>query len=223
MIDSVQGHYVDKNLSNPYYNDLNSLQQALTKADQIAQQGHLGRVIVIADQATKSAFRYLSEQLDTPATVVDGSCLILPGPSAGPVVVLVPPYETTLDAFFSSGYIHVSRSYTSPRLGGDPFRLYVVDPLPQAATQETLSSDLQFVSAQTQSLQKQVRVVTRWNVLQSAPPSFRSTYSYRFMDVGALRIRLKLNTYALLQVYRQEISLLGFFHTQAIKHCYVYK
>jgi hypothetical protein len=185
VLDSVQGHYVDKKLSTPYYNDLNSLQQALTKADQIAQQGHLGRVIVVADQATKSAFRYLSEQLHTPTTVVDGSCLLLPGPSAGPVVVLVPPYQATLDAFFSSGYIHVNRSYTSPRLGGDPFRLYVVDPLPQTVVQETLSSDLQFVSAQTQSLQKQAWVVTRWNLLQSAPASSRSTYSYKFMDIDA--------------------------------------
>jgi 4-amino-4-deoxy-L-arabinose transferase-like glycosyltransferase len=187
VLDSVQGHFVDKNLSNPYYNDLNSLQQALTKADQIAQQDHLSRIFVVADQATKSSFRYLSEQLHTPATVVDGSCLLLPSSSASPVVVLVSPYETTLDAFFSSGDIHVNRSYTSPRLGGDPFRLYVVDPLPQAATQATLSSDLQFVSAQAQSLQKQSWIVTRWNLLQSASASSRSTYSYQFTDMDIVK------------------------------------
>jgi hypothetical protein len=76
----------------------------------------------------------------------------LPGPSAGSAVVLVPPYEKTLDAFFSSGSIHVHTTYTSTRLGGEPFHLYVVDPLPQAAAQETLSSDLQFVSARVQKL-----------------------------------------------------------------------
>jgi hypothetical protein len=178
---------VDKKLSYPYYSDLNSLQQALVKADQIAQQDHLSRVVVVADQATKSAFRYLSEQLHAPATVVDGSCLLLPDPSAGPYVVLVPPYEATLDALFASPNIHVSKSYTSTRLGGDPFRLYVVDPLPQTSTQGTLSSDIQFVSARTQTLQKKLWVVTRWNLLQSAPASDFTTYSYRFTDMDTVK------------------------------------
>jgi hypothetical protein len=185
MLDSTQGHYIDKSLSVPYYNDLNSLQQALAKADQMAQQDHLKRIIVVGDQATKSAFRYLSEQSRTPATVVDDSCLLLPGPSAGPTVVLLPPYETTLGAFFSSNYVHVTKSSTSPRLGGDPFRLYVVDPLPQTPAQGTLSSNLQFVSAQTQSVQNETRLITRWNVLQSAPASTRTAYSYRFTDMDS--------------------------------------
>ena len=113
--------------------------------------------------------------------------LLMPGPSAGSAVVLVPPYEKTLDAFFSSGSIHIRTSYTSTRLGGDPFRLYVVDPLPQTAMQETLSSDLQFVSAQTQSLQKKSWVIMRWNLLQSAPASDLTTYSYRFTGMDTVK------------------------------------
>ena len=187
MLDSTQGHYIDKYLSNPYYNDLNSLQQALAKADQIAQQSHLSRVVVVADQATRSAFRYLSEQLHTPTTVIDDSCLLLPGPSTGPAVILVPPYETTFGAFFSSPSVHVNKSYTSPHPGGAPFHLYVVDPLPKTSTQGTLSSDLQFVSVQTQSLQKESWVLTRWNLLQSAPASSRSAYAYRFTDLDSVK------------------------------------
>jgi hypothetical protein len=101
--------------------------------------------------------------------------------------VLVPPYEKTLDAFFSSGSIHVHTSYTSTRLGGEPFRLYVVDPLPQAAAQETLSSDLQFVSARVQSLQNKPWIIMRWNLLQSAPASDFITYSYRFTGMDTVR------------------------------------
>jgi 4-amino-4-deoxy-L-arabinose transferase-like glycosyltransferase len=185
VIDATQGHYVDKYLSRPYYTDLNSVQQALAKADEIAQKDHISRVIVVADEATRSPFRDMSEQLHTPATVVDDSCLLLPGPTAGPAVVLVPPYETMLDAFFSSQYVHVSKSYTSMRMGGDPFRLYVVDPLPQTAMQATLSSDIQFVDAQAQNLQKKLWAVTRWNLLRSASASTRVTYSYQFTDTVA--------------------------------------
>ncbi len=187
VLDTIRGNFDDHQMSYPYYTDLASLQIALTRADQLAQQYHAGRIIMVADRSTGSAFHYLSEQLHTPATVVDDSCLLLPGPSAGPAVVLVPPYEKTLDAFFSSSSIHVHTSYTSTRLGGDPFRLYVVDPLPQAASQVTLSSDLQFVSAQMQSLQKKSWVIMRWNLLQSAPASDFTTYSYKFTGMDTIK------------------------------------
>ena len=187
VLDTIQGNFDDHLLSYPYYTDLASLHNTLIKADQLAQKYHAGRIIIAADRSTRSAFSYLSEQLHTPAAVVDDSCLLLPGPSAGSAVVLVPPYEKMLDAFFSSGSIHVHTSYTSTRLGGDPYRLYVVDPLPKTAMQETLSSDLQFVSAQTRSLQKKSWVIMRWNLLQSAPASDFTTYSYRFTGMDTVK------------------------------------
>ena len=187
VLDTIRGNFDDHQLSYPYYTDLASLQNALTRADQLAQQFHAGRIIIVADRSTRSAFRYLSEQLHIPATVVDDSCLLLPGPSAGSAVVLMPAYEKTLDAFFSSDSIHVHTSSTSARLGGDPFRLYVVDPLPQAATQGTLSSDLQFVNAQMQSLQKKSWVIMRWDLLRSDPASDFTTYSYQFTGMDTIK------------------------------------
>jgi hypothetical protein len=83
--------------------------------------------------------------------------------------------------------MHVHTSYTSTRLGGEPFRLYVVDTLPQAAAQETLSSDLQFVSAHVQSLQNKLWIVMRWNLLQSAPASDFTSYSYRFTGMDTVK------------------------------------
>ena len=190
VVDATQGHYVDKNLYFPYYtNALITLQQALAQADQVAQQSHLNRIVVVADKSTAEPLRYLAQQLHTPASVVDDSCLLLPGSTAGPFVVLMPPGETALDAFFSSRYIHVSKSYTSTPLTGDPFRLYVVDPLPQIATQATLSSalpDIQFVNAQAQSLAQTSWVATRWNILQSAPLVDRGTYSYQFTNMDTV-------------------------------------
>jgi len=187
VLDTIRGNFDDHQLSYPYYTDLDSLQNALTRADQLAQQYHAGRIIIAADRSTRSAFRYLSEQLHTPASVVDDSCLLLPGSSAGSAVVLVPPYEKMLNAFFSSGSMHVTTSYTSTRLGGEPFRLYVVDPLPQAAVQETLSSELQFVNTRVQSLQNKSWVIIRWNLLQSAPANDFTTYSYRFRGMDTVK------------------------------------
>jgi 4-amino-4-deoxy-L-arabinose transferase-like glycosyltransferase len=187
VLDTMRGNFDDHLLSYPYYTDLDSLQNALIKADQLSQKYHAGRIIIAADRSTRSAFRYLSEQLHTSASVVDDSCLLLPGSTASSAVVLVPPYEKMLDAFFSSGFMHVHTSYTSTRLGGEPFHLYVVDHLPQTATQETLSSNLQFVSAQMQSLQNKSWVIMRWNLLQPAPASDFTSYSYRFRGMDNVK------------------------------------
>ena len=86
VLDTMRGNFDDHQLSYPYYNDLNSLQNALTRSDQLAQQYHAGRIIMVADRSTRSAFRYLSEQVHTPISVVDDSCLLLPGPSAIPLL-----------------------------------------------------------------------------------------------------------------------------------------
>jgi len=89
--------------------------------------------------------------------------------------------------------MHVVRSETSNRLGGAPFRLYVVDPLPvdplpKVAPQTMLSGDIQFVSAQTLHLQKEAWAVTRWNLLQSVPASSRATVSYQFTRMDAVKV-----------------------------------
>jgi hypothetical protein len=152
----------------------------VTKADQLAKSYHAKRLIMVADRSTRSQFRYFTEQLPLSSTVVDDTCLLLPGPSTGPAVVLVPPYETLIEAFFATNGVHVVHTETSKRLGGAPFRLYVVEPLPKATEQTTLSANIQLVNAQSQSLQKRPFAVIRWNVLQAAPASDRTTYIYQF-------------------------------------------
>lgn len=186
VLDTIRGNFDDHQMSYPYYyTDLNSLQNALAKADQLAQQYHAGRLIMVGDHSTRSAFRYFTDQLRISSTVVDDTCLLLPGPSTGRAVMLVPPYESVIDSFFASSYIHTIRSEASNRLGGAPFRLYVVDPLPEAMPQTTLSSNIQLVNAQTQLLQNGPFAAVRWNVLQSAPASDRTTYMYQFTYTGS--------------------------------------
>jgi hypothetical protein len=125
-------------------------------------------------------FRYFTDQLQISSTVVDDTCLLLPGPSTGPVAVLVSPYEPVIDAFFASNYIHVIRTETSNRLGGAPFHLYIIGPLLKAMPQTTLSSNIQLVNAWTQHLQGESFAAMRWNVLQSAPANGRAIYMYKF-------------------------------------------
>jgi hypothetical protein len=213
VVDASQGNFDDHQISYPYANDLTSVQNAVTRAYQLAQQYHAGRLIVLAntnprangqmlkciqaphnvlcqnsnwyDRSTRSVFQYFTDQLPMASTVVDDTCLLLPGPSTGPVVVLVPPYESVIDAFFAANYIHVVQSETSKRLAGAPFHLYVVDPLPVATPQTTFSSNIQLVNAQAEQLQGETFAAVRWNVLQSAPASDRTTYMYEFTYAGS--------------------------------------
>jgi 4-amino-4-deoxy-L-arabinose transferase-like glycosyltransferase len=208
VIDIVQGNFDDHQMSSPFYNDLTSVQNALTKANRLVQQYHAGRLIVVAatnsyanermsnciqapknvicqnvdwyDRSMRGVFQYFTDQMQISSTVVDDTCLLLPGPSSQPAVILVPPYEPVIDSFFSSTYTHIVQSETSNRLGGAPFHLYVVDPLPKVTLQTTLSSNIQLVDAQTQPLQNGSSAVVRWNVLQSAPANGRAIYMYKF-------------------------------------------
>jgi hypothetical protein len=211
VLDASQGNFDDHQMSYPYYNDLASVQNAVTRAHQLAQQYHAGKLVMLATtylaanerlvngklctqiqshlicqntngykHSLSSIFRYFSDQLPIASTVVDDTCLLLPGPSTGPVVVLVPPYEPVIDAFFATNYIHVVKAETSQRLSGPPFRLYVLDPLSQKWAQTTLSSNIQLIDAQTRQIQNKTFVAVRWNVLQSTPANAHAAYTYQF-------------------------------------------
>jgi hypothetical protein len=187
VIDTTSGNFDDRSFQPyPYHNDLRSLQHALGEADQLAQQRHLNRVYITTDFATQTALRYLAEQMRTPTTLFDAtSCLVLPNPANGPAVMLVGPYDTLTNALLSQ-FASATLIDQPIRPAGAPFRLYVVSanpvisPAAQTSAQSTFAGNLQLLSTQAQSISSDNSSweVTRWSLLQSEQPSYRTTYSY---------------------------------------------
>ncbi len=191
IVDMGNGNFDGRNPQiGTYYNDLNSLQQAMNEADQQAQQRHLSHVYIAADFVTKSAETYLVEHmpLHTPTTLFDASnCVVLPNPANGPAMMLVSPYDTftsTLLSQFASANV-VARP---ARLGGPPFLLYMVTPLSGQGTAQAFTNNLQFVDAQPYSSNAGASTVlaTRWSLLRSAPAVSSETYNYAFtLNMGS--------------------------------------
>jgi hypothetical protein len=180
VIDTSSGNFSDRAFQPyPYHNDLRSLQHALSEADQVAQQRHLNRVYVTTDFATQTALRYLAEQMQTPTTLFDATrCVVLPNPADGPAVLLVGPYDEltiTLVSRFASATL-----VDSPlRLGGPPFRLYIVTPaLAQTSFQSAFVGNLQLLQTQMLGFNDTSWLVTRWSLLHPEQPSLRTIYNY---------------------------------------------
>jgi 4-amino-4-deoxy-L-arabinose transferase-like glycosyltransferase len=167
------------------YNDLRSLRNALTEADQLAQQHHLNRVYVSAAGSAhmEAQFRFLSTQMHTPITVFNSNCITLPSTAEGPAVMLMEPYNNSAPAivkqFATATLIDKPR-----RSGGAPFWLYIVTPKPvQAVPYATLSInngyDLQLdTSSQISSFNGTPWIITHWTLLHSVLPSDDITYTY---------------------------------------------
>ncbi len=191
VLDQVEGKYDDRSFQPyPYHNDLSSLQHALNEADQLAQQRHLGRVYITTDAATQTALGFLAEQMHTPTTLFDaGKCLVLPGAAQGPAVLLVGPYDPLTNALLGQ-FAHATLIDQPARLGGAPFKLYVVNPATSpasATTQARYGSDLQLLSVQVPPLavNNTSWLLTRWQLLRAAPSALRTTYSYVFNTTPA--------------------------------------
>ncbi len=180
VVDMGYGHF-DSDAFQPYHNDLASLRHALTEADSLAQQRHLSRVYITTDEATQTSLRYLSEQVHTPTTLFDAShCLVLPSPADGPAVLLVGPHDELTNALVRQ--FAVSTLVDMPaRLGGAPFRLYVVSSVPQQAPYvDAFVHDLQLLREQVQSLHigNTSWAVTQWGFMRSESSRLRTTYGY---------------------------------------------
>jgi len=180
LIDETSGN----NLHGYSYNTLNSLQAALTEADQLAQQRHLNHVYVATDQYTQVALRYLAEQMQTPTTLFDAShCLVLPNPTGGPAVLLVGPYDKLTGVLL--GQFAVATLIDQPeRLGGAPFQLYIVQPTAESnltSTTQAFINNLQLLDNQAQHLSfaNSTWLATRWSYMRSASPKYRTTYTYK--------------------------------------------
>ena len=180
VLDAVHGNFNDMVLSHPYYNDLDSLQNALHQADQVAQHYHYTHVYVSSDPATQAALHYLSQQMHTPTTVFDSArCAVLPGVANGPAVMLIGPYspftETLVQHFASATLVA-----TPKRLSGSPFKLYIVQPLAREAGGTSFSSDLQLLGSSAHPFTFNGRSwnVTQWRFLRTAQPSYQKVYWY---------------------------------------------
>jgi len=183
VIDTSSGNFNDRAFQPyPYHNDLHSLQHALSEADQLARQRHLNRVYITTDPlATQTALRYLAEQMQTPTTLFDATrCVVLPNPADGPAALLVGPYDGLTNALLSR-FASATLVDSPPRLGGPPFRLYIVTPaLAQTSSQGVFAGNLQLLETQVQrpGFNNTSWLVTRWSLLHSEQPGLRRTYNY---------------------------------------------
>ncbi len=191
VLDQVEGKYDDRSFQPyPYHNDLSSLQHALAEADQLAAKRRLSRVYITSDAATQTALSFLTEQMHTPATLFDaGKCLVLPGLQTGPAALLVGPYDSLTNALLAH-FARATLIAQPARLGGAPFKLYLVDPaasIASATTQTQFGNDLQLLGVQSLPLavNNASWLVTRWQLLRSASPAQRTTYNYTFSMLPA--------------------------------------
>lgn len=165
------------------FTTLNSLQNAVNDADQLARQHHLHHVYIASDQFTQDAFRYLAEQMQTPVTVFDArQCLILPDFADGPAVFLVGPYDQLTTALLKQ-YATMMLMDQPPRLGGVPFQLSIVQSRqssPAGTLNQAFLHHLQLLDnhAQLLSYNHTSLLATRWQMLHSAQPTYRTIYTY---------------------------------------------
>lgn len=181
VIDITSGNFDDRTFYVHYRSDLNSLQHALSETDRLAQQRHLNHVYITTDASTAQALNYLSAQLiHTPMTLFDATnCLVLPDPNTGPAALLVGPYDALTNALVSQ-FATATLVAQPARLGGAPFRLYVVTPLTvqPSSTAASFDKHLQLLQAQSLNVQNAPWLLTRWSLLHSAPPALRTSYNY---------------------------------------------
>jgi hypothetical protein len=179
------GNFNDRTIQNiPYVNDLNSMWNAVHEADQLAQTKHISRIFIDKDINIQPSMTYLGSILHTPTTVFgDNNCLILPQANAGPAIYLIAPYADRVDAM-----LHQFASATlvdqPKRLGGNPFKLYIV--MPKAPVASTLPADN--FTDQLQLLEQNIHLlagktghleVTRWSIQRDTTMAPRTLYNYR--------------------------------------------
>jgi hypothetical protein len=193
LLKMTGGNYNDRTVQAiPYTNDLNSLLNAFHETDELAQTHHLSHIYITMDNNTQSTMSYLAEQMQTPTTVVgNGNCIILPSTNAGPAAYLVGPYADLNNALLNQ-FANVTLVDQPKRLGGSPFRLYIVTPKSVSAPASTASKSdqLQLLDSKTQIVQSggdtpTTGIATRWTIMQNAPVQARTFYHYDLRAVPA--------------------------------------
>ncbi len=172
-------------------NTLQDVQGAITAADRLAQSRHLQHVYIDTNSSTYESLKYLAGQMQTPATVLNGShCLVVPALSQGPVVMLLGPADT-LDEILLNRFASATLVSKPSRLDGAPFHLYIVQPLTAApASQASFAHTLTLNVKQPGMLAwndsaspagPTMRLLeTRWTNLKNLPAAYSTLYTYHF-------------------------------------------
>jgi hypothetical protein len=180
-----EGHFNDRTVQNlPYVNDLNSMWNAVHQADQLAQKMHISRIYMSMDTNIQPSMSYLGEILHTPTTVFGyENCLVLPAAEAGPAVYLVGPYADHIDTMLHQ-FASVKLVAQPQRLGGRPFKLYIVTPKAPAAmttpskngtaSLQLLDQNIHPMTGQNGNME-----LTRWSIQREAPIAPRTLYNYQ--------------------------------------------
>jgi hypothetical protein len=182
LIDEESGNH----LHGYSYNTLNSLEDALNQADQLATLHHLNHVYIATDQYTHNALDYLAEQSLIPTTLFDASqCLVLPNATAGPAALLIGPSDT-LSMVLLSHFARATLVSRPERMGGVPFQLYIVQPIAVsklAPSHEAFEHHLQLLDRQVQQFRfdNSSWLATHWSYIRSATPNYRTAYTYTMM------------------------------------------
>src|SRR5258708_25566848 len=126
--------------------------------------------------ATQTGWGYLGGQRRTPSTLVDAaSCLVLPNPADGPAVLLVGPYDGLPNALLNQ-FASAMLVDSPVRLGGAPYRLYVVTPaVVQAPSSMAFAGDIQLLDTQGLNYNGSSWLVTRLSLLPSEQPRYPPT------------------------------------------------
>ena len=216
LLKMSEGHFNDRTIQNiPYVNDLNSLWNAVHAADQLAQERHISRIFMSMDSNIQPAMTYLGATLHTPTTVFGyDNCLILPTTATGAAVYLIGPYADRIDAMLHQ-FATADLVAQPPRLGGQPFKLYLVTPKAVDSTAAPssnvtasfpqLEQDAQVVTEQTDRM-----AVTRWRIQREAPVAPRTLYNYQLSltpDAGAKPIT---TTCAVTALYKNDQLVAAF-------------
>lgn len=195
LVDESQGLHVHGYA----YDTLQDVQGAVDAADQLAQSRHLHHVYIDVDTYTRDTLTYLAGQMRTPSTLLNLSldpsyyhssdCLVLPDAARGPAVMLLEPADT-LDAALLTHFASATLVSEPPRLGGPPFRLYIVQPLSAPLASASFVNTLTLDKGQPMSFswndpdnpnQPPLQLVdTHWTNLAEQPAAPGISYFYRF-------------------------------------------
>jgi hypothetical protein len=156
---------------------------AVQEADQLAQTKHISRILISMDLNILPSMAYLGETLHTPTTVFGyDNCLVLPQPGTGPAVYLVGPYADHIDTLLHQ-FATATLVAQPQRLGGKPFKLYIVTTRSLGATpapSENFTDRLQLLAQNISPMAGQTEhmEVTRWSIQREAPAAPRTLYNY---------------------------------------------
>ncbi|GCE13203.1 ArnT family glycosyltransferase [Tengunoibacter tsumagoiensis] len=178
VLDAVTGQFNEKDFSHPYYNDLQSMQDALARAEDEARVHRIQHIYVDADRSNFSGFRYLAGQAQIPTIVSNDECVLLPDASRGPIIWLVSPYSAVNEALVTH-LTNATLLSVSHRPSGAPFKLYLVQPPVHVGDQPLqLSNGMQYLGSQSIHTAQAQGLLTQWRLEKDRPATTGQFYNY---------------------------------------------